>query len=85
MVYREYEVLLLTSDNLQWKKAGDDHPSARVTGGVQVFENRLYVPMAPLEEALTMDENYRCCVFRGGVLAYDINLEKRLWKEYTIE
>ncbi len=71
--------------NLRWKKAGDDHPSARVTGGVQVFENRLYVPMASLEEALAMDENYRCCVFRGSVLAYDINTGALLWKEYTIE
>lgn len=70
---------------LRWKAVGDDHPSARVTGGVQVFEGRVYVPMASLEEAFAMDPNYRCCVFRGSILAYDIETGERRWKQYTIE
>ncbi len=73
------------SGALRWKKRGDAHPSARVTGGVQVFENKLYVPMASLEEALALDPNYRCCVFRGSVSAYDVDAGELLWKRYTIE
>lgn len=70
---------------LRWKDIGDDHPSARVTGGVQVFEDKVYVPMASLEEGLAMDSNYACCVFRGSVLAYDAMSGKRLWKQFTIK
>lgn len=70
---------------LRWKHVGDEHPSARVTGGIQVFEGRAYVPMASLEEAFAMDANYLCCVFRGSVSAYDIESGERLWKQYTIE
>lgn len=70
---------------LRWKDIGDDHPSARVTGGVQVFEGRVYVPMASLEEALAMDPDYACCVFRGSVIAYEADSGKRVWKQYTIQ
>jgi polyvinyl alcohol dehydrogenase (cytochrome) len=70
--------------SLRWKDIGDDHPSARVTGGTQVFEGRVYVPMASLEEALAMDPGYKCCVFRGSVIAYDANSGARIWKQYTI-
>lgn len=70
---------------LRWKDIGDDHPSARVTGGVQVFEGRVYVPMASLEEGLAMDPGYACCVFRGSVIAYDAATGKRLWKQFTIK
>ena len=74
-----------SSGALRWKASDEDHPSARVTGGVQVFENRLYVPMASLEEAFAMDADYLCCVFRGSVLAYDATTGEHLWKTYTIE
>lgn len=70
---------------LRWKASDEDHPSARVTGGVQVFEDRLYVPMASLEEAFAMDANYLCCMFRGSVLAYDIHTGEHIWKAYTVE
>lgn len=72
------------SGELIWKVLGDDHPSARVTGGIQVFEGRAYVPMSSLEELLTMDPNYTCCVFRGSVIAYDAASGKRIWQRYTI-
>jgi len=72
------------SGALIWKDLGDDHPSARVTGGVQVFEGRAYAPMSSLEELMTMDPDYKCCVFRGSVLAYDAASGKRIWKRHTI-
>lgn len=71
--------------NLIWKKLGDTHPSARVTGGIQVFEGRAYVPMSSLEELLTMDPDYKCCVFRGSVSAYDALSGELIWKRYTID
>ena len=70
--------------SLRWSEQADDHPSARVTGGVQIYKNKLFVPMASLEEAMAMDPNYLCCIFRGSVITYDIESGKRLWKTYTI-
>ncbi len=69
---------------LRWADQGDDHPSARVTGSVQIYKGRVYVPMASLEEALAMDPDYLCCVFRGSVIAYDAASGERHWKRYTI-
>jgi len=80
---RVYSVDAETGE-LRWKAIGDNHPSARVTGGLQVFGGRLYVPMASFEEAMAMDPNYDCCVFRGSVLAYDSKTGRLLWKRYTI-
>ena len=73
------------SGSLRWMDIGDDHPSARVTGGVQLHNGKLYVPMASFEEALAMDPDYTCCVFRGSVLAYEADSGKRLWKQFTIK
>jgi len=69
---------------LLWKKQGDDHESARVTGGIQFFEGRVYVPMSSLEELLTVVPDYVCCVFRGSVAAYDAATGDRIWKHYMI-
>ncbi|MEM7542417.1 MAG: PQQ-binding-like beta-propeller repeat protein [Pseudomonadota bacterium] len=69
----------------RWRDIGDDHPSARVTGGVQLFEGKVYVPMASLEEGLAMDPGYECCVFRGSVIAYRADTGQRIWKQYTIK
>lgn len=70
---------------LRWQDVGDDHPSARVTGGVQIHKGKLYVPMASFEEALAMAPDYTCCVFRGSVLAYEADSGERLWKQFTIK
>ena len=71
--------------SLRWMDVGDDHPSARVTGGVQIHNGTVYVPMASFEEVLAMAPDYTCCVFRGSVLAYETDSGKRLWKQFTIE
>jgi polyvinyl alcohol dehydrogenase (cytochrome) len=51
---------------------------------VQFYDGRVYVPVASLEEALAMDANYLCCVFRGSVISYDALSGKQVWKQYTI-
>lgn len=80
---RVYALDAVTGEEF-WKRVGDEHPSARVTGGVQVFEGRVYVPMASLEEALAMDKNYLCCIFRGSVSAYEAATGDLAWRQYTI-
>ena len=56
---------------LRWKKKGDDHPVARITGTPKFLDGRLYVPVSSLEELAGADPKYPCCTFRGSVLALD--------------
>ena len=67
-----------------WKVRVDDHASARITGGTQVFEGRVYVPVASGEEGAGTNRNYPCCTFRGSVVALDAATGKQVWKTYTI-
>ncbi len=67
-----------------WKVKVDDHPWARITGAVQLYEGRLYVPVASLEEGPAADPKYECCTFRGSLVALDAETGKQIWKTYVI-
>jgi polyvinyl alcohol dehydrogenase (cytochrome) len=72
------------SGELIWKVHVDEHPSARITGGLKVFEQRVYVPVASGEEGAGVNPNYACCSFRGSVAALDAATGRTVWKRYTI-
>ena len=67
-----------------WKSHVDEHASARITGGLKVFEGRVYVPVASGEEGAGPNRNYPCCTFRGSVVALEAATGKQAWKTYTI-
>lgn len=67
-----------------WRIVADDHPSARLTGGFQLHEGKLYIPVSSLEEGLATDPNYTCCTFRGAILRVDAATGAPDWKQYTI-
>lgn len=69
---------------LVWKVRVDEHPAARITGAPQVFEDRLYVPVASGEEGASSSPDYQCCTFRGSVVALDAGTGKQIWKTWTI-
>ncbi|HTB20800.1 MAG TPA: PQQ-binding-like beta-propeller repeat protein [Bryobacteraceae bacterium] len=69
---------------LLWKVQVDDHPTAHITGAPQVFEDRVYVPVASGEEGTSSDAQYPCCSFRGSVVALDAAKGKQLWKTWII-
>src|ERR1700678_1956242 len=73
-----------TKGTLIWKVQVDDHPTARITGAPQVFEDRVYVPVASSEEGASSDAQYPCCSFRGSVVALDAGSGKQIWKTRTI-
>jgi polyvinyl alcohol dehydrogenase (cytochrome) len=54
-----------------WHTRVDSHPAIRLTGSAVLFENRLYVPVSSLEEAAAGDPPYKCCTFRGSLVALD--------------
>ena len=67
-----------------WKTLTDPHPLARITGTPVLFEGRLYVPVASLEEPESGQADYTCCTFRGYVSALDAATGRQIWKTYTI-
>jgi polyvinyl alcohol dehydrogenase (cytochrome) len=69
---------------LVWKTRVSTHPYARVSGTLQVYKGRLYVPVASREEWMAVDPRYDCCTFRGFMAALDAATGKVIWKTYTI-
>jgi len=67
-----------------WKVVVETHPQTRITGAPQLYQNRLYVPVASAEEPAAVDPSYECCTFRGSVVALDAFTGKQVWKTYMI-
>jgi len=67
-----------------WTRRADPHPLARITGAPVLFEERLYVPVASLEEGAGANPTYECCTFRGSLVVYDAKTGDQIWKAYTI-
>ena len=67
-----------------WKMNLDSHPVARITGAPQLYQDRLYVPVASFEEVSAADPMYQCCNFRGSVAALDAQTGRLFWKTYVI-
>ncbi len=67
-----------------WKVKVETHPAARITGAPQLFEGRLYVPVASGEEGAGRNPKYECCTFRGSVVALEAPSGKQIWKTYVI-
>jgi len=73
-----------STGQLIWKVLTDGHPLARVTGNVRYYQNRVYVPLASLEEDESRSPSHICCTFRGAIVALDSETGKQVWKSYTI-
>ncbi len=73
-----------STGELIWKFQTDKHPLARITGTPVLYDGRVYVPVASLEEPESGQADYSCCTFRGYVAALDATTGEPVWKTYTI-
>jgi polyvinyl alcohol dehydrogenase (cytochrome) len=73
-----------STGDLLWTQSIDTHPSAHVTSGPTLYQNRLYVSVASGEEGQGNNPRYECCTFRGSVVALNITNGAVVWKTYTI-
>jgi polyvinyl alcohol dehydrogenase (cytochrome) len=73
-----------SNGELLWKIVIDPHPLSRITAAVSVYDGRVYVPVANLEEPGSAGYEYVCCTSRGIVVALDAATGKQIWKTYTI-
>jgi polyvinyl alcohol dehydrogenase (cytochrome) len=67
-----------------WTRNLEDHKSANITGTPTLYEGKLFVPIASIEEGLAMNPKYECCTFRGSLVALDAATGSLVWKTYTI-
>jgi polyvinyl alcohol dehydrogenase (cytochrome) len=67
-----------------WSRQVDAHPFARITGSPTLYQNRLYVPVASLEETAASQQGYECCTFRGSMSALDVKTGATVWRTFTV-
>jgi len=67
-----------------WRQRLDTHPVARITGSPVLYQNRLFVPVSSIEEAIARPDKYECCKFRGSVAALDAVSGQLIWQTYPI-
>jgi polyvinyl alcohol dehydrogenase (cytochrome) len=68
-----------------WSTNVESHPAAIITGPPVVYGDVVYVGVSSIEEStLAKDPSYKCCTFRGSVVALDANTGGILWKMYDV-
>jgi polyvinyl alcohol dehydrogenase (cytochrome) len=71
---------------LLWTRKVHEHASASITGGLNVADGRVFVPVQGLnEEGRGSRDNYPCCSFRGALVALDARDGRPLWTGWTID
>jgi polyvinyl alcohol dehydrogenase (cytochrome) len=69
---------------LAWKTQLDPHPAATLTQSAVVHGGRVYVGVSSDEELFAaLRPGYRCCTFRGSVVALDAATGQILWRTST--
>lgn len=69
---------------LKWKTQVDTNPAAIITGSAVVLGDVAYVGVSSNEEALASSNSYKCCSFRGSVVAMNANSGAILWKTFVV-
>lgn len=72
------------SGKLLWKKKVEEHEAALLTGASTAYNGIVYVPVASWEETRSQNPEYRCCTFRGSIVALRVRDGAQMWKTYTI-
>jgi polyvinyl alcohol dehydrogenase (cytochrome) len=84
IIARVYAVDLVTGEPV-WVTKVDPHPAATTTAQPVLVDGVVYQGVSSLEEAAAADPAYRCCTFRGSVVALDAATGAVKWRRYTID
>lgn len=69
---------------LAWKVEADTHPATVITGTPALHGDTLYLPVSSLEEGAAAFPDYKCCTFRGSVLALDAKTGAIKWRRWLV-
>lgn len=71
---------------LLWTRKVHEHSAAAITGGLNVADGRVFVPVQGLnEEGRGSRDNYACCTFRGALVALSAADGAVQWTGYTVD
>jgi len=68
----------------KWITRADGHPYAQITGAAIIDRGVVYIGVSSSEETAADNPDYKCCTFRGSVVALSESTGKVLWKTYTM-
>lgn len=80
-------VFAVDKDNgrLLWRTRVDDHLAAIITSAPVVYQGVAYLGVSSYEEGMPIIQpGYKCCTFRGSVVALDASTGRLLWKTRTV-
>ena len=73
-----------STGELIWKTRPVDHVATMATATPRVHNGVVYQPFSSFEEVMAADPSYKCCTFRGSVVALDAATGKKIWQTFTI-
>ncbi len=89
LVFGDYQAKVYTLDasngKLIWKRTVDTQATARVSGNITVSDNRIFVPISSMQETYGAHRKLPCCLFRGSVVALNLDDGELIWKTYMID
>lgn len=67
---------------LLWKTVVEKHFASRITMSPVIYDNKVFVGVSSQESEIPAIRRtlYKCCSFRGSLVALDVNTGKLLWK-----
>jgi|HubBroStandDraft_6_1064221.scaffolds.fasta_scaffold159929_2 polyvinyl alcohol dehydrogenase (cytochrome) len=76
----------LSTGVLKWITKVSTHPASEITSPPVISGGVIYVGVSSGEEGLaaTQYKTYKCCTFRGSVVALEAKTGKLLWQTYTV-
>ena len=74
----------IATGSRKWITRADAHPDAQITGSAIIYRGIVYIGVSSSEEAAAANPNYKCCTFRGSLVALSESTGKVLWKTYTV-
>jgi polyvinyl alcohol dehydrogenase (cytochrome) len=69
---------------LIWKVRPVDHFATMATATPRYYKGVLYEGFSSFEESVGADPKYKCCSFRGSVVALNASNGDKLWQTFTI-
>jgi polyvinyl alcohol dehydrogenase (cytochrome) len=69
---------------LIWKVRPVDHFATMATATPRYYKGVLYLAFSSFEESVGADPKYKCCSFRGSVVALSSSNGNKLWQTFTI-
>lgn len=69
---------------LLWSTLVDTNPAAIMTGSPTIYKGVVYVGISSREQGLATQPGYKCCTFRGAIVALNATTGKLLWKTYMV-